>query len=199
MRMALVSRSAGRSMQSHGSAGAFHWVCSRTALHSASSSGHTETAMALIEAGADVHCKTNDGYVAGLPRELDARVVGSLAVLEEWSMQSYGAAPCILERPHGDGDGAGQGGRGRALHGQPRVRFRAALWGSLSFCSSRTARRGQRSTQSVVLHAFFDWLQIHCTALGGCKRSHGDCEGADWCGCGRALQGEQDMYLPMSC
>ena len=62
MRMALVSRSAGRSMHSHGSAGAFHWVCSRTALHSASSSGHTETAMALIEAGADVHCKDNDGY-----------------------------------------------------------------------------------------------------------------------------------------
>ncbi len=28
----------------------------------ASERGHTETAMALVEAGADVHCKDDDGY-----------------------------------------------------------------------------------------------------------------------------------------
>jgi hypothetical protein len=37
-------------------------LCRDTALHYASSNGHTETAMALVKAGADVHCKDNDGY-----------------------------------------------------------------------------------------------------------------------------------------
>jgi hypothetical protein len=40
-------------------------LCRWTALHSASLDGHTETAMALVEAGADVHCKDNDGYGYG--------------------------------------------------------------------------------------------------------------------------------------
>ncbi len=38
------------------------WLCRRTALHDASANGRTETAMALAKTGADVHCKTNDGY-----------------------------------------------------------------------------------------------------------------------------------------
>ena len=45
-------------------------LCRRTALHLASDRsrhyaserGHLETAMALVKAGADVHCKANDGY-----------------------------------------------------------------------------------------------------------------------------------------
>ncbi len=37
-------------------------LCRRTALHWASSNGHTETAMALVKAGADVHCKDDGGY-----------------------------------------------------------------------------------------------------------------------------------------
>ncbi len=37
-------------------------LCRRTALHLASLNGHTELAVALVKAGADVHCKTNDGY-----------------------------------------------------------------------------------------------------------------------------------------
>ncbi len=37
-------------------------MCRRTALHFASEWGHTETAMALVKAGADVHCKANDGH-----------------------------------------------------------------------------------------------------------------------------------------
>jgi hypothetical protein len=37
-------------------------LCRRTALHDASQEGHTETAMALAKAGADVRCKANGGY-----------------------------------------------------------------------------------------------------------------------------------------
>ena len=37
-------------------------LCRRTALHLTSYNGHTEIAMALAEAGADVHCKDSAGY-----------------------------------------------------------------------------------------------------------------------------------------
>ncbi len=37
------------------------WCARRTALHLASEKGQTETAMALVAAGADVHSKRNDG------------------------------------------------------------------------------------------------------------------------------------------
>ena len=37
-------------------------LCRRTALHLASYNGKTETAMALVKAGADVDGKANDGY-----------------------------------------------------------------------------------------------------------------------------------------
>ncbi len=37
-------------------------LCRLTALHLASWKGCTVTAKALIAAGADVHCKNNDGY-----------------------------------------------------------------------------------------------------------------------------------------
>ena len=36
-------------------------LCRMTALHVASQNGHTETAEALVAAGADVHSKDNDG------------------------------------------------------------------------------------------------------------------------------------------
>ncbi len=49
------------------------WLCRRTALHRASLNGHTETAMALVEAGVDVHSKDNDGYGSS---RLHPRVVG---------------------------------------------------------------------------------------------------------------------------
>jgi hypothetical protein len=38
------------------------WLCRRTALHWASMYGHTQTALALVKAGADVHGKDNLGY-----------------------------------------------------------------------------------------------------------------------------------------
>jgi hypothetical protein len=43
------------------------WRCRQTALHYASFNGHTETAMALVAAGADVHRQDNDdGYGRGV-------------------------------------------------------------------------------------------------------------------------------------
>jgi hypothetical protein len=39
--------------------------CRCTALHWASHKGHTETAMALLAAGADVHCTNQKGFGAG--------------------------------------------------------------------------------------------------------------------------------------
>ncbi len=45
--------------------GARAWLCRLTALHIASENGHTETAQALVAAGADVHCEDDDGYGRG--------------------------------------------------------------------------------------------------------------------------------------
>jgi hypothetical protein len=90
--------------------------------------------MALVKAGADVRCNCNDGYgsalglppslfglshcgAAGLSSRVGAAGVAGLAV------QEHGAARCVVQRPHGDGDGAGQGGRRRALQGHRRVQF----------------------------------------------------------------------------
>ncbi len=38
------------------------WLCRWTVLHYASQNGHTATALALVKAGADVHCNCNNGY-----------------------------------------------------------------------------------------------------------------------------------------
>jgi hypothetical protein len=46
------------------------WLCRWTALHYASRNGHTETAKALLAAGADVRCETEKGYGAGRCRAL---------------------------------------------------------------------------------------------------------------------------------
>jgi hypothetical protein len=114
--------------------------CRYTALHWASQNGKTETAMALVEAGADVRCKNNEGYgsrgciLVPLNRHSAGRTVGPLgcgaAGVAGSAVQQYGAALCVAQRPHGDGDGAGQGGRGRALQGERRVRFSGCIVGS---------------------------------------------------------------------
>ncbi len=49
-------------MQSDGVLQAWLWLRRNTALHIAMSWGNLETALALVEAGVDVHCKNNDGY-----------------------------------------------------------------------------------------------------------------------------------------
>jgi hypothetical protein len=46
------------------------WLCRWTALHYASQNGHTETAKALLAAGADVRCETEKGYGEGRCRAL---------------------------------------------------------------------------------------------------------------------------------
>jgi hypothetical protein len=102
-------------------------LCRFTALHYASSNGHTETALALVKAGADVHFKSNDGY--GFSRQ-HPRVVGWLQCGTDspsaWggaagepvlAVQVDSATLCVIQSPHGDGAGAGKGGRGRALQG----------------------------------------------------------------------------------
>ncbi len=38
------------------------WLCRQTALHMASGYGHTETAMALVKANADLGSIDKDGY-----------------------------------------------------------------------------------------------------------------------------------------
>ena len=75
MHAALVSRSSvQRTVYSAGwSCEGVSWPCRRTALHYTSLTGHTPTALALVEAGAKVNCKCNDGYSLGL----HLRVLGS--------------------------------------------------------------------------------------------------------------------------
>jgi hypothetical protein len=69
------------------------WLCSRTALHYASSNGLTETAMALVKAGADLHCKDNVGY------GFSGRTLGSFvgySVGADGPSTRSGAAGCLL-------------------------------------------------------------------------------------------------------
>jgi hypothetical protein len=63
-------------------------LCRLTALHYASSFGHTETALALAKAGADVHCTNNIGYgFSGLCPRVGwcATVLGGRSVRLGWS------------------------------------------------------------------------------------------------------------------
>ncbi len=49
--------------------------CRNTALHLALRYGHSETAMALVKAGADVHCKASAGYGSRAASNLQALCV----------------------------------------------------------------------------------------------------------------------------
>ena len=49
------------SLHSNGAAGGPLRLCRNTALHYASMNGHTETAKAVVKAGADVRCKNTYG------------------------------------------------------------------------------------------------------------------------------------------
>jgi hypothetical protein len=127
---------AARCMQSDGVS--YSWLCRDMALHLASERGHTETALALVEAGADVHCKDKDGYNHWLAHDHHACVwvagrhvrplhtVGWRFARVVLSMQQYRAAPCVEVWPHrgrlwatmrptGDRAGASRGGCGHAL------------------------------------------------------------------------------------
>ncbi len=90
----LVCRRAGRTVRPLGVElqECLFWLCRMTALHWAALHGHTETAMALVKAGADMHCKNNEGYgssglhprVVGLPHCGDGRSVPSGVELQAW-------------------------------------------------------------------------------------------------------------------
>ena len=87
------------------------WLCRNTALHIASKCGHTEKAMALVKAGADVHCKNSYGCGVWLARDSHARAFGSLVAICDrlhaprwrfilWLCRNtamYFALPCKLE------------------------------------------------------------------------------------------------------
>ena len=153
--------------------------CRWTALHLASLNGHTETALALVEAGADVHCTGNDGY--GFSR-LHPRVVGFARMRGRpvrpvgvgaaggavWAVQEDGAALGVFERPHGDGDGAGQGGRGRALQGRRRVRV---LGLHPRVVGLRQCGAAGQSTPGLELQEWLFWpcrsTALHCASNNG--------------------------------
>jgi hypothetical protein len=156
------------------------WLCRRTALHLASLNGHTETALALVEAGADVHCKDNDGYgslflgcmlVALVWHSVGAdgpSTRGGAAGVPCLAVQVDGAARRFSQRPHGDGDGAGEGGRGRALQDQQRVRFSPGCILVWMLCHS--ARRTDRPL-GVELRECLVWLcrrtALHLACVNG--------------------------------
>jgi hypothetical protein len=66
------------------------WLCRFTALHYALNNGHTETAMGLVKAGADVHCKDNDGYSSRAESSCPwvAAVQGGRSVHSGWRSRS---------------------------------------------------------------------------------------------------------------
>jgi hypothetical protein len=153
------------------------WLCRDTALHAASSNGHTKTAMALAKAGADVHCKDNEGYgfsgcilvPLGSPQcwADGPWTRGGAAGVAVLAVQNDGAAQSVAQRPHGDGDGAGQGGRGRALQGQQGVRCSGCVLVS-SVC--RSAGRTVRPLGAELRERLF-WLcrrtALHLTSWFG--------------------------------
>ncbi len=65
-------------MQSDGVSQAYLLPCRNTALHLALQRCYPTTALALVEAGADVHCKDKDGYSLRLARDAYACGFGSL-------------------------------------------------------------------------------------------------------------------------
>jgi hypothetical protein len=76
-------------------------MCRRTALHHASEKGHTETARALVESGADVHAKDTQGYGRPLHCERRALAFSRMVRFEHMPfVQEDGTASCIRRRPH---------------------------------------------------------------------------------------------------
>ncbi len=148
------------------------WRCRQTALQIASSNGHTETAKALVAAGADVHRQDDDGYGRGVCVACGASLVSASARRQVpgagarrradrshgngccLPVQANGASPCVVEWAHGDSGSAGGGGRGRAPREQQRVRSGVCrMWRSLGdrVCSTTgPGGRGEASGRSLA-------------------------------------------------
>ncbi len=125
-----------------------------TTLHYASQNSQTETAMALVEAGADVNRKDSYGCglrlyrrVVGLSQRRGRTPLGRCCRRASSSVQEYSAALCIDERPHGDCEGGCQGRRGRGLQEHPWVMV-CALDVDSKALSSVLSLRGERSIYS---------------------------------------------------
>jgi hypothetical protein len=95
--------------------------CRKTALHDASSNGHTESVKALLAKGAAVNAEDKVKCAfpccmgcmdAGCTRRQGHAPFGSW-VERVGAMQGDGAAPRIFQRPHGEREGAAREGRGR--------------------------------------------------------------------------------------
>jgi hypothetical protein len=110
--------------------------CRDTALHLASHNGDTESVKALLEKGAAVNAENRSKCAFSCVLELDGRWLQApsiecavrLVVERVGAMQEHGAAPCILERPHGEREGAAREGRGGERRGQREVRVYLFGW-----------------------------------------------------------------------
>jgi hypothetical protein len=128
--------------------------------------------MALVKAGADVHCTDNDGYGSRaasscrLVRHSAGRTIfhsGRSGRSACWAVQVDGAALGVEGRPNRDGEGAGQGGCGRVLQGHRRVRFLEAASSGRWFATVR----GGRSVR-------FGWsCRSSCLGCAGRRRCTG--------------------------
>jgi hypothetical protein len=174
------------------------WLCRRTALLDASLNGHTETAMALVKVGADVHCQDNDGCgcsggilvsVVSLQCGADGPSTrGGTAGVAVWlcrrtalhwaSFNGHTAtALALIELGAGmlclDNDGYG--------FCRPRPR---AVESSQCGADGPSPRGGAAGVPVLA-------VQADAAALGVEERPHGDGAGAGQGGRGRALQGQR--------
>jgi hypothetical protein len=162
------------------------WLCRFTALHYASSNGHTATAMALVTAGADVHCKANHG--CGF-----SGCIGTARFVRHWERKL--------------GDGGDEARRGHTIlnemaSGCVCVHLACARRGGW-FSGSEPMLYAQRGTTNFGRSCRSDYLigaklrgvpvwAVQAYAAARCvdEGPHGDGTGAGGGGCGRALQGQ---------
>jgi hypothetical protein len=126
--------------------------CRHTALHLASLNGYTESVKALLEKGAamnaEIYYKCAFFLLAvliGWRLHAPAKAVRPFRVVVErvGAMQGDGAAPRILERPHGEREGAAREGRGRERREQRLVRVFLAAW-AMAARAGKAVRRSAR-------------------------------------------------------
>jgi hypothetical protein len=174
-------------------------LCRRTALHGASLNGRTKTAMALVKAGADVHCKANDGcgfsgfilVPVGLPR---CGADGSVHL--KWSCRSgccgrAGGLHCTMRRSSGT-----MRRRWRWSSWAPTCTTRATsgtfFWAALfGRWVATVAGADGPSSRGGAAGVAVSAVQVDGAALGVIQWPHGNRDGAGEGGRGRALQGRR--------
>jgi hypothetical protein len=139
-------------------------LCSLTALHYASLFGRTETALALVKAGADMHCKDRAGYGrVGLSHvssvsESVARTVRPVGVeLQDYLLvcQEYSTRSSAGRGAHPHSAGVCRDARGLALPGILLVRSRPSssliVWSPLRRMSNGPSSRVGATGVSLLL------------------------------------------------